>query len=256
MAKVKNRKLNPYLLWAVATLLLTAGWLMQSFPVFLLVGIAPLLAINDQIDETNIWNKSELIGVALAIAWWAARLFAWSALIPALLQAIAITLTFVILGFSRAALGQRLGKLPLLLFWLGLEYTLLKFSLGEQVTFLADGFLLQESWWRWTGVTGYLGISLWVLLSNWLFYLSFLQRGWNPLAFAGFVLVVAGPLAYSLTGNFSPIQRNDMLTFYAGTGPSPDVNYAEKGEWIPRTAAWVSVLIILFATVKNNITKK
>ena len=256
MAKAKNPQLNPYLLWAVATLLLTAGWLMQSFPVFLLVGIAPLLAINDQIDEKNIWNKSELIGVALAIAWWAAALFNWAGLISALLQAISTTLMFVAFSFSKNALGSRLGKLPLLLFWLGLEYVALKLSFGDRVKFLADGFLLQESWWRWTEVTGYLGISLWVLLSNWLFYLSFLQRGWNALAFAAFVLAVAGPIAYSLLGNFSPIQRSDMLAFYTAGGNPSTAAYAEKGEWIPRTAAWVSVLIMLFALVKSNISKK
>jgi hypothetical protein len=45
-----------------------------------------------------------------------------------------------------------------------------------------------------------------------------------------------------------------MLQFYTTGEGSPE--YRKNGEWIPRTAAWISVLIILSALVKGNINKK
>lgn len=255
MAKEKN-KINPYALCLLACALLVAAWLMRSFPVVIFAALAPLLAISDHAAKDNVWNKLELAGVAVAIAIWAGHLFAAGAVVYSLLQAIAVTLTFVVYAFTRQSLGARLGKLPLLLFWLALEYAFLKLQVASYVIFLADSMQLKTDWFRWTEKTGYLGVSLWILLANLAFYHALLQNGLRLPFLLAFAVIVAAPIVYSYTLSNTAIGRSAMVTFYQGNGgPWPEF-YVEKGEWIPRTSAWISVLIILFALVKNNTTKR
>lgn len=255
MAKEKN-KINPYVLCLMASALLVAAWLMRSFPVVIFAALAPLFAISDHAANDNVWNKLELAGVALAIAIWTGHLFAAGAVVYSLLQAIAVTLTFVAYAFTRQSLGARLGKLPLLLFWLALEYAFLKLQAASYVVFLADSMQLKTDWFRWTEKTGYLGVSLWILLANLTFYHALFQNGFRLPFLLAFIVIVVAPIVYSYSLNNTAIDRTAMVSFYQGGGGALPAFYLEKGEWIPRTSAWISVLIILFALVKNNTTKK
>jgi hypothetical protein len=47
-----------------------------------------------------------------------------------------------------------------------------------------------------------------------------------------------------------------MIALYSNDAEVVIENYKNRGELITRTAAWVSVLIILLAFVKNKIKKK
>jgi len=231
----KGHKINPYLLLAIATVLLSAAALMRSFPVLVFAGIAPLFAITDHANENNFWNKLELIGVSLMIT-----LLVWYELdfgmtVPVLLEAILITFAFGAYTFSRRSLGARLGKLPLILFWLAIEYVMLKFFADKRVFFLADVVYGKTDWLRWTNSTGYLGASLWILVI--------------------FLIVILGPILYSYTLQSDYVARLNMLLLYMND-PTTAEGYNARGEWIPRTAAWISVLILLSAFVKDNIRKK
>jgi len=254
MGKQKSKP-NVYLLFAIGTSLLVAAWLMRSFPLLIFAGLAPLFAISDHAEEDRIWNKLELVGVALAISLWAAHIFNTDFLIQSLIQCIALTLTFVTYTFARQNLGTRLGKLPLVLFWLALEYLFPKLRLHKEVSFLADSLVLKTDWYRWTIHTGYLGVSCWVLLTNLLFYHAIFQRGVQIPYLVLFCLAIAAPIVYSYTLDEQGIGRLAMESLYANSEASTVV-YAERGEWIVRTATWVSGLIILFTIVKSNTRKK
>jgi hypothetical protein len=257
MAKEKN-KLSPYLLFIIASLLLTAAWLMKSFPVFIFAGLAPLFAITDHAQKENVWNKLELVGIALTISFLAGQVFEVSSLIYAMIQAIVITLGFVVFTFTRQSLGTRLGKLPLILFWLALEYSFLKLHVTDDVLFLADSLQLKTEWFQWTEKTGYIGVSFWILMANLIFYHGIFQQGVRLPYLIAFLIVVGAPIVYSYALSVEVfIDRNMMSTFYQDKIVSSIPSfYQEKGEWIPRTAAWISVLIILFASVKNYTRKK
>src|SRR6186713_2679064 len=123
----KENKLNPFILFLIATLLLTASWLMKSFPIFIFAGFAPLFALTDQIKKEEVfWESFEWILMALCISFFAAHFFSIHQLTAVFIQAIAFTLSFIAYKFAKQNLGDRLGKLPILFFWLGLEYIFLK----------------------------------------------------------------------------------------------------------------------------------
>ena len=201
MAKKNNTTfINVWVLFTAATLLLSAGWLMKSFPVLILIGIAPLFAISDAAkDKDTPWNHLELILLALAISLLCASVFDTSQWIMAFAQAIVLTLAFAGYAFSYQSLGSRLGKFTIIFFWLGLEYLMLKLPWQNDFYFLADSLELQSSWWKWNADIGYLGVSSWVLIVNLIFYLAFLKSSyinWYLVVLA--VFLVAGPVIYSI----------------------------------------------------------
>lgn len=257
MAKKTSSILSPWILFAAGTLLFTAGWLMKSFPLLIFTGLAPFFAIVDQGKEDDrFWNLSELILAALTISFFAAHVFQVEFLVAAISQSIALTLAFVGYSFAYQSLGSRLGKFTIVIFWLGIEYVLLKTSFRNQIIFLSDALQLQPNWQRWNIYTGYLGSTLWILLSNLFIYLGLLKAekiNWIWVGVAAFCM--AGPIVFSLLSEELPITHLNMLNLYDGNVTSLSKEYMERGELIPRTAAWVSGLIILLSLVKNK-TKK
>jgi hypothetical protein len=259
MARKNNRVLNVWLMFGIAVLLLSAAWLMKSFPVLIFAALAPLFAITDQAREhASAWNRFELILLALATGLLAAHAFNFSFIIAVLLQAILFTLPFVGYVFAYKTLGARLGKFTIIFFWLGLEYLLLKLPWSNNVIYLADVLLLKPDWYSWTCYTGYLGVTLWILLVNLLFYMSlFRASGFNAYFFVGALLLVVTPIIYSLQAESGMITYSHMMQLYGfGTKGSLPEKYSQQGEFIARTAAWVSVLIILLSFVKNYTRKK
>lgn len=254
----QGRQINSMVLFVGASALLTAGWLMRSFPVFIFVGLAPLFAITDKTSEGDkFWEYTELILIALAIAFLAAHLFDFSALIGVLIQSIVLTLSFAGYTFCRQALGPRVGKFTIILFWLGFEYVFLKTNQADRVIFLADATQLKADWLKWTSFSGYLSATAWILFCNLLFYNAVLKKdkiNWVMLAL--FLIGLGGPVVYSLTaGSHAVVSRQEMAALYAGLDTGNSV-YQKRGEFIPRTAAWISVLIFTFALIKNKTEKR
>lgn len=257
MAKKNSQLFNSWVLFTVATLLLSAGWLMKSLPLFIFVGFAPLFAITDQAkDHKSPWNRFELILLSLTVSFFAATLFDTQRLVFVLIQAIVFTLTFVGYSFAYQSLGSRLGKFTIIFFWLGVEYILLKLPWSEQTLFLADAIQLRASWLTWTDHVGYLGGSLWILVVNLIFYLSFFQKKeFNGYYFAAGITLIIVPILFSYQTNTTGISRSEMISLYT-LGSSESEKYMNQGELIARTAAWISVLIILLSFVKNQTRKK
>ena len=260
MAKKNNTSTrNVWLLFAISVLLLSAGWLMKSFPLLIFVAYAPLFAISDQAKEKESpWNYLELILLALSISLLCASIFDFSKIILILAQAIVITLAFAGYSFTYQSLGSRTGKFTIIFFWLGLEYLMLALPWREQFFFLADALQLQSNWWRWNLETGYLTISLWILLVNLILYFAifkFSQVNWYLVALTA--LLIIAPIAWSyFQMEGIGIDREDMMALYSAAEYNGSNNYSNRGELIARTAAWVSVLILLLAFVRNKTKKK
>src|SRR6478609_4362406 len=171
------KKNNPYLLFVISTTLLSASWLMKSFPLLIFTGIAPLFAITDQVNpKKSFWNFFELILLALSISLFASYLFDTKYIVPVLVQSIVFTCSFVAYSFARQNIGEWLGKYCILIFWLAFEYIFLKLSWPTPTLFLADALLLKVEWLRWTHYTGYLGITVWILVTNLVLYYAFLKN--------------------------------------------------------------------------------
>jgi hypothetical protein len=256
MAKNNNTSLEPWMLFLISSALLTAGWLMKPFPIFIFVGFAPLFAIADQAKGgDDFWVYIEFILLSLVVGFFAATAFDTSRLVPAIVHAIVFTLAFLGYSFSYQSLGSRLGKFTIIFFWLGLEYILIKLPWGTQTIFLADAVQLKTDWLKWNNYTGYLGSSLWILCTNLLFYLAFLKGKVNGYFFALAIACLTGPAIYSYLINIDDISRAQMISLYSNEKMEP-TNYTKQGELVTRTAAWISVLIFLLALVKSQTKKK
>lgn len=253
----KTSSLSPLLLVAVSTVLLAAGWLMAPFPILIFLGLSPLFALADKSESGGaIFEKMELVLLALGVSFVLYAFLRDASVVMALVSAITFTLAFVAHAWVRQTLGIRTGKITLILFWLALEYLMLKL-ITDRGIFLADTLSLQEDWLRWTVHTGYLGASLWVLVVNWCWYETFLHDraihwGWLVAAF----ILWLSPMIYSHLLTVSPITRQDMIILYGGLPPESDVTYLARGELTVRTAAWISTLILLFTLVKHQTKRR
>jgi hypothetical protein len=272
MAKGNNTSLPPWLLFVISAILLSAGWLMKPFPIFIFFGFAPLFAIADQAkDGDDFWVHIEFILLALVVSFFAAHSFHVSFLVSAIVQGIVFALAFLSYAFSYQSLGSRLGKFTIIFFWLGLEYILLKLSWREQTVFLADVIQLRAEWMKWNSYTGYLGSSLWILCTNLLLYVAVFKGKLNWYLLALTLICLTGPVIYSLIIKMEGVTRLQMISLYSDVkvesirdvvradtshGLAESVKYANRGELVTRTAAWISVLILLLALVKSQTKKK
>jgi hypothetical protein len=92
---------------------------------------------------------------------------------------------------------------------------------------------------------------------NWIVYKAFLDQprlSWGWLL-AG-LLLLAGPAFFSQTLPNSPVTREAMSKLYEGHAIERADAYLARGEWVVRTAAWISLLILLFTAVKSQTRKK
>ncbi len=258
MAKKNSAIWNPWGLFVLSSVLLIAGWLMKSFPVLIFVGIAPLFAISDHANTSkNPWNRFELILLASAVALFAANLFDFHLLVLVLAQAIILTFTFVGYSFSYKNLGPRLGKFTVIFFWLGLEYLFLALPWKEQTIFLADSLSLYPYWTKWTQHVGYLGISLWILIVNLVFYLSFFQtKSIRVYLFILAIVLIILPPLLSYQMDTPGINRLQMISHYTLETNILDAQNLRQGEVVAKTSAWVSVLVVLLSFVKYQTQKK
>lgn len=252
----KSSKPSDTLLFVAGTLLLSMAWLMQSLPLFAFLGLAPFMAmVSGKKKETSAWNSLELVLAGLSVSFFCASFFALDRLVVVIFQAIAFSLPFLGVSFRRS-LGQGTGLLAIILFWLAFEYIGLKIA-PEYTIFLSDLLRLKPEWVRWNVFTGYLGASLWILLCNALLFKAWLAEGkFNWLFLFLFVIMVIAPIAYSYTLADSTLDKAQMIRLYQNDTKGLSPSYIRNSEWIPRTAAWVSVLMLLYSFVKKKITSR
>ena len=254
MAKETNYP--PLALFLASCLLMTGGWLMASFPIFIFLGLAPLFALTDRATSTtSVWEKMEWVLLALSFSFLASRLFDLSHLVASIAFGILFTLPFIGYVWVKQTLGPQVGKISIVLFWLALEYILLKVYAPNSI-FLADALRLQPVWTLWNLHTGYLGASLWILIANLMVYYAFLSQNpfrWHWILLA--LIFIVTPFFSSYFLESAPITRNDMLNLYSENSTTTNVMYLARGEFVVRTAAWVSTLILLFTLIKSQTTK-
>lgn len=253
----KETDFPPFFLFLASAILTYAAWWMPSFPMMGFVAFAPLFALTDRVNETSsVWEKMEWVLLSLTVSFFSAHHFDTSYLVSSMFSAILFTLPFVAHVWVRQTLGPRAGKITILLFWLALEYLLLKVRPAESV-FLANMLQLKGSWMHWSGHTGYLAGSLWILVANLFVYEVFLSRipfRWPWIVTAA--LIVLGPLAYSFYLTETEISRQMMIKLYEGNPYSnTPAAYLAQGEWIVRTATWISALVLLFTLVKSKVNR-
>ncbi|MEJ0054847.1 MAG: hypothetical protein WDN75_03870 [Bacteroidota bacterium] len=252
----KENSYPPVLYFITSALLLAAGAMFPSFPILIFFGLAPLFALTDRAnDTTTVFEKMEWVLLSLTVYFLAIRSFDLSYFASAMVYAIVFTLPFIGHVWVRQTLGPRAGKITIILLWLAAEYVFLKIRSVES-NFLADTLRLHPDWMKWNIHTGYLGGSLWVLLTNLIVYQTVFSK--SPFRWYWIILTsifLFGPAVYSHFVDFNPITRQDLVILYNEKLIVEDVTYLARGEFVVRTAAWISTLILLFTFVKSLTTK-
>jgi hypothetical protein len=249
LQKIRN---SPEALLAITAVLLFLAVLAHEL--FIFIAIAPLFALLDiKIDIKNIY------GIASGLFALAAITLVMREISPAtgtVFYAIIVMSVFVFYQLMQHFTQNRLNKLSLAILLIGVEYFLLKLSLGSWITFLADAIQARTAWTRWNIYTGYLGSTAWILLVNLLFYQALFKNiriNWF-LVILGLTTIIL-PILYSIDLTNNAVTKEQVMRFYRGNESGLTKPYLLYGELISRTGAWLSILIVLFTFVRAK-TKK
>lgn len=172
--------------------LLSAGilwlaWPPLPFALLAFVGFVPLF-INQALITHSSKNKT---GVKLWLAdflalllwnmlttWWVAATYFGTHEVGSLVagvfsniaNAALMTLPFILFRFTKRHLGERIGFLAFICYWMAFEYLHLRWELTWPWLTLGNVFAVNHSWVQWYEYTGVFGGTLWVLLVNVLIY--------------------------------------------------------------------------------------
>lgn len=185
-----------------------------------------------------------------------ARPFTYDHLMGVVLFGIIMALLFRGFTFAQRVV-PKIKKVMIIIAILALEYIVLKLGYPKEPVFIADALQHVGHWTGWNSYTGYLGMSFWVLIVNLFFYKALFEKPswhWPSAAFGVLLLII--PVLISSNADWTSLTRLNMEQVYLSGGYSIDgTRYLQQGEWIARTATWVSVLMVIFTLIKIR-TKK
>jgi apolipoprotein N-acyltransferase len=248
---------NPVRLFIISQTLLLIAFVWRDFPIFIFFAFAPMFAL---IDHPTALRDSYLpflvaLGTAFIFYYTMQESMHQSSVLSWIIYFTFLAMVFTAYVLMQRWAKNRLNKFALVIFILGMEYIFLKMMTHTNPVFLADLLKYKTSWTRWNIFTGYTGATLWILLTNLLFYQAlFKQEKVNWALCGAAFLIILLPLVYSLTNHENSLVKADVINYYT-TGIENNSSYAERGELISRTGAWVSPLIIIF-TLVMGMTKK
>ena len=204
-----------YLLALLSGLILSLAWPMHGFPFLLLFGFVPLFFIEDYFHNNKGQINKYAIFKYLYIAfftwnilttWWILNSTIFGAIMAILLNSFFMAIVFFIFHLSKRTYSNPNHSIFLIVFyWIAFEYLHLDWDLSWPWLNLGNGFAMYTRWIQWYEYTGIFGGTLWILISNILFFKvlkSFLieKRINKTVAFklAFSILVVIVPMAFSL----------------------------------------------------------
>ncbi|MDH4091348.1 MAG: hypothetical protein OEV74_08425 [Cyclobacteriaceae bacterium] len=254
MNAIQSFKKNPMLLLLTSCTLIILSVLWKSFPVLIFIAFSPLFALLDYSWRTKPASQLVLISSVLAACLY--FLPVWGIVVNGLFMGLIMVALFAAYTIMQNVTEKRFNKLALVILVMGMEYIVLKFVIHKKPFFIADILQQKTTWVRWTAYTGYLGISLWIMLTNVLFYQAFIRsEKINLLLFILFILTIALPIVYSFNLTDNGVTKDEVIHLYSGDYEDLNNAYSRNGELISRTGGWVSILILIFTLVRAQ-TKK
>ena len=250
---------HPVRLFIFTQTLILLTFVIKDFPIFAFFAFAPMFALIDHPSALKDFSLPFLVGMLTAFILYFFKQkpnILQSNVLSWIIYFALLAIVFTAYIFIQRWTSNRLNKFALILFILAMEYILLKLMTDHNPVFLADLFKYKITWTRWNIFTGYTGATLWILLPNLLFYHAlFKLEKINWIICVVAVLIILGPLIYSLISSNAALAKADVLNFYSGREEYHSA-YSEHGELISRTGAWVSLLILIFTVVKAMTKKK
>jgi len=169
-----------FILPVLSGLMLWQAWppLQLSFLAF--GGFVPLLIAEKVISDTykkyttlKVWISlyTGLLIWNLTTTWWVGNASLAGGLFANLANPVLMTVPFMLARNTRKQFGNRLGYASLIFFWMAFESIHLSWELTWPWLSVGNVFAVHHSWIQWYEFTGIFGGTLWVWVSNILFFL-------------------------------------------------------------------------------------
>ncbi|UII33472.1 hypothetical protein LVD17_06500 [Fulvivirga ulvae] len=225
------------------------------------IGLAPLFALFHYHQKES---SSKIRAVMMVFISLLAVFLIWNStftnetftqwLLP-LIYSSAISCSFIVFNFTDKYAKNRLGFYTIPIYWLAIEFLL--YQAHPQFSRFMPGsvFSSQAAFISWNVHTGFMGVSLWVLLSNITLFNALLKDKapthgnirW-PLLILAIAIIVIPTLSSNET---VAIIQPDLLDEKVRAAKQ----ISGSGEYIGKTAVWVSILLILYSLVKKEVSK-
>jgi len=172
------RRTYKILLALLSGLLLTPGWFQWGSGVILFVALIPLLLVEHSLYTERKHRKSSSIILYAALTffvfnllttWWVKNA-SWVGVIAAfIINTSVMTFAFWLFHFTHRRLGDKLGYLSLVVFWVCYEFLYVNALINFPWLLLGNGFANDVKLVQWYEYTGVLGGTIWILIMNILF---------------------------------------------------------------------------------------
>ncbi len=236
--------------------ILSAAWY-PPFSFLAFVGLVPLLILEEDLSQKEESHKKTFFWLWLLIVIWNIGIYWW------LFKAISwlvVAVWFINSGFLASTIGVfrmsrhwaqdfRLRYVLFISFWVGFEYLHLNWSLTWPWANFGHTLASQHTWVQWVEYTGTLGVSVWLLGTNVLFYEAFfLNRApkWSPW------VAILIPLAASLLLYYRYEPQKGTAVECVVVQPNYNC-YTQKFENNPATGNANATYVPYEAQVKNLI---
>jgi apolipoprotein N-acyltransferase len=210
--------MHPKLKWFLAAtfsgLLMYVGWVPMPAWVTLLFGFVPLLWLEYDLAQQKPRTSRRWVFIMsywcflvwnVATTWWVGNTTEpFSGVLANTLNALLMTVPFMLFHLTRVKLGNRLGYISLPAYWIAFEFLHLRWDLSWPWLTLGNGLSMYPSVIQWYEYTGILGGSLWIWTLNilvWQLAMNFEEQISNTQRkrlLASIVALVAIPYSVSL----------------------------------------------------------
>lgn len=177
----------------LSALLLTLSWPPNGLPALLFVAFIPLFILEQQLAQNNLGGKITrqlffytaitFFSWNIVTVWWIKNASLGGAIAAFIINSLPMPLLFVLthkLKNKLASVTQAQFlinyNLIFIFLWLAYEFINHRWSLSFPWLTLGNGFATKPDWVQWYSVTGVLGGTLWVLLTNILLYNFFIHK--------------------------------------------------------------------------------
>jgi len=260
----KNKE--SFILSLLCIVFLVAGYLLPAWPFLIALAIAPLCRQHVLFKGERAAFPRYLAFILIPLS---AGFLAISLFIPALqwyhglFYGTLMALSFFIFWLTDRYAPNRLGFFTIMIYWLAMEYVAVKLLPDFAFLLLGSSFNAYPSIIAWTSETGIMGATAWIFLANILAYYVFfkepgiLHHTFRPLTLAYSLILLSIPaiISWQVYSSDYLVTPQDVVLAYSRPEDLPGylADYALAGEVFGRTAAWVSVLLILYSLVKRKV---
>lgn len=174
-----NRK-KRIILCLLSSLLLSLGWFSWFTGLILIFAFIPLLLVEDHLYNNKDHYKpfqAFLYGSLTFIAWNAISVY-WiyhatlvGAIAAVLISSLLMSTAFWLFHVTHRRFGNRLGYISFLIYWIAFEHFYLNAELSFPWLNLGNGLAKDILFIQWFDITGSLGGTLWLLMTNMLIFL-------------------------------------------------------------------------------------